>query len=94
MEELNNKPLTPKERERILNEMLELLKSGEDRNLRLSKALGIATPTVRRLRKMLIESRKDNRKRDRRSSRKKKGKRKRPQWRYTKSTRWIAQRNV
>lgn len=76
MRDLNNKALTIEERERILNEMLELLKSGEDRNLRLSKALGIATPTVRRLRKMLIESRKDNRKRNRRNCREKKRKRK------------------
>lgn len=78
MRDLNNKALTIEERERILNEMLELLKSGEDRNLRLSKALGIAPPTVRRLRKMLLESRKDNRKRNRRRSRKKERKRKRP----------------
>lgn len=77
MGSLNNKALTSEERKRILQELLKLLEGGEDRNLRLSKILGISTPTVRRLRKMLTDERKYNRRNNSNRSRKEKRKRKR-----------------
>ena len=77
MGSLNNKALTSEERVVLLKKLLELLEHGEDRNLRLSKELGVSTPTVRRLRKMLVDERKYNRRKNSNSSRRKKGKRKR-----------------
>ena len=77
MGSLNNKALTSEERVVLLKKLLELLENGEDRNLRLSKELGVSTPTVRRLRKMLVDERKYNRRKNSNSSRRKKGKRKR-----------------
>lgn len=60
MEYLKYEELTNDEREKLLKEMLKMLRDGESSKRRLSNKLGVTELTVKILRKMLVDNRKYN----------------------------------